>query len=65
MIQPSELIFNAEENLLKFLIENSELMDFHLATLAFKEIKRTSQGMEFHNFFGLIGGYKPVYFLLK
>lgn len=63
--QRSKSIFTNEEDLLIYLSEKSELMDFNSAKFAIREIKMDSQEMMFLNPFKYIGGYKPVYFLLK
>jgi len=59
----SKFVFSDKEDLLAYLIERTVLMDFNAAMLSFRDIKSTS-GI-FHSYFGIVGGYKPVYFLLK
>jgi hypothetical protein len=59
----SEFTFANEEDLLTYLTERSASMDFDSAISSFREIKRCSEGA--WEFFRYMGGYKPVYFLLK
>ncbi len=63
--QISRSIIMNEEDLLTYLSEKSELMDFNSVKFAIREIKMESQEMSSTNFFGSVGGYKPIYFLLK
>lgn len=65
MNQMSKFVFSNEEDLLIYLSEKSESMDFDTAMLSFRDIKRTSSGWGLYNYFALMGVYKPVYFLLK
>ena len=64
MNQISKFIFTNEEDLLIYLSERSELMDFTHAISSFRKIKMDSDGIGFY-YFRFMGGYKPVYFLLK
>ena len=57
-------IFPSEEILLNYMSEHSILMDFKNAIKSFKETRRILRETGFYRYFG-IGGYKPVYFLLK
>lgn len=63
--QISKFVFQSEKDLLIYLNERSEPMNFGAAMLSFTEIKRASRELDYHSYFGLMGGYKPVYFLLK
>jgi hypothetical protein len=63
--QISKFIFANEEDLLTYLSEKSELIDFNSAILSFREIKRASVGAGSYSYFRFMGFYKPVYFLLK
>ena len=63
--QVSSYIFQNKEDLLDYLIENSESMNIDNAILSVRDIKRASWESGFRGFLGLMSGYKPVYFLLK
>jgi len=65
MNQISKFIFTNEEDLLTYLSEKSELIDFTHAISSFRKIKMDSEGTGFYYPFRFMGGYKPVYFLLK
>lgn len=60
MNQISEFIFTNEKDLLTYLSEKSASIDFNSAMLSFREIKMDSGSP-----FRFMGGYKPVYFLLR
>ena len=60
----SRFIFANEEDLLTYLGEKSKSIDFNSAISSFREIRIASGGMGFY-YFRFMGGYKPVYFLLK
>jgi len=59
----SKYIFLDKEELLSYLVERTESMDFDTAMQSFRQIRGASQGTAF--FYRYFGGYKPVYFLLK
>jgi hypothetical protein len=61
----SPFSFSNEEDLLIYLSENSESTGFDTAIRSFRDIKEVSTKRGFHSYFGLAGGYKPVYFLLQ
>jgi len=63
--QMSRFLFSNEEELLTYLDERAEPKDLDTAMLSFITIKRASRRLESHSYFMLMGGYKPVYFLLK
>ena len=65
MNQISKFTFTNEEDLLTYLSEKSELIDFTHAISSFRKIKMDSEGTGFYYPFRFMGGYKPVYFLLK
>jgi len=61
----SGFTFANEEDLLTYLGEKSKSIDFNSAISSFREIKMDSGGTGFYYPFRFMGGYKPVYFLLK
>lgn len=63
--QMSKFLFSNDEALLSYLTERAKLMDFDIALSAFGNIKLSSRDLEFFSFFKSMGGYRPVYFLLK
>lgn len=63
--QVSSYIFQNREDLLVYLMERTISMNLDDAMLSFRDIKRASWESEFRGYFGLMSGYKPVYFLLK
>ena len=65
MNQTSKSTFSNEEDLLTYLSEKSELLNFTQAISYFRKIKMDGEGTGFNYPFRFIGGYKPVYLLIK
>ena len=61
----NENIFASEADLINYAVGNSSFLSLPDALEAFKAIKMKSRGLEFYNPMAFMGGYKPVYFLMK
>ncbi len=60
-----ECAFQSEEDILTYIDDIAETTDLITALEAIKTIKMQSKGIEFYYSMAFMGGYKPVYFLLK
>lgn len=60
-----EHIFASDEDLINYANDNCNLLSLPEALEAFKEIKMKSMGLGFYHPMAFMGGYKPVYFLMK
>lgn len=58
-------IFNTNKDLINYTIENCNFLSLPEALEAFKDIKMKSKQLEFFHPMVFMGGYKPVYFLMK
>ena len=61
----SEYTFHTDEDLLTYIDNKAEIINLTTAFDAIKKIKMKRKGMEFYYPIAFMGGYKPVYFLLK
>ena len=61
----SKMVFQKENEILKYIIKNANLFDVDAAIEAFRKIKMDSMNLEYYSSFAFWGGYKPIYFLLK
>ena len=60
-----EHVFDTDENLINYSIANCSFLSLPEALEAFKDIKMKSTKLEFFHPMSFMGGYKPVYFLMK
>ncbi|MDH3973337.1 MAG: hypothetical protein OEV42_03565 [Deltaproteobacteria bacterium] len=58
-------IFASEEDLLNYIVGNCNLLSLPDALEAFKGVKMKSRGLGYYHPMAFMGGYKPVYFLMK
>ena len=61
----SEMVFQKENEILKYINKNASLFDVDAAIEAFRKIKMDSINLKYYSSFAFWGGYKPIYFLLK
>lgn len=61
----SRMVFQKENEILKYTKENAYLFNVTTAMEAFRKIKMDSVNLEYYSSFAFWGGYKPIYFLLK
>lgn len=61
----SKMVFQEENEILKYIIKNANLFDIDAAMEAFRKIKMDSMNLGYYSSFAFLGGYKPIYFLLK
>lgn len=61
----SQRIFQNENEILRYFTSNTKLLDIDEALEAFRKIKMDSINFDFYSSFAYMGGYKPIYFLLK
>lgn len=59
------MIFKKESEIIEYFNANSKVFNFETAMDAFRKIKIDSMNLNFNSFFAFLGGYKPIYFLLK
>jgi hypothetical protein len=64
-IEESCCLFVNKEELLAYYLEHSLFMRLEDAIMAFREIKYAYWGNQYRGYFGIMSGYKPVYFLMK
>ena len=60
-----ECAFQTDEDILTYIDNTAETTDLRTALDAIKTIKMQSKGIELYYPMAFMGGYKPVYFLLK
>ncbi|WP_192350362.1 hypothetical protein [Algoriphagus sp. Y33] len=67
--QPNEPIskrtFKSESEIIQLIKETAITFDITKAINAFGKIKMDSMNLDFYSSFAYMGGYKPIYFLLK
>lgn len=64
-IELSKKVFQKENEILNYINENTKSFEINEALEAFRKIKMDSINMGFYSSFAFMGGYKPIYFLLK
>ncbi|MGR3292774.1 MAG: hypothetical protein ACUZ9M_02000 [Candidatus Scalindua sp.] len=60
-----EHVFNTNEDLINYTIDNCNFLSLPEALKAFKDIKMKGNGSKYNHPIAFMGGYKPVYFLMK
>lgn len=65
IIKFSDYVFQSQKNILDYIDNIAKTIDLAGALEAIRTIKMQSKGMEFYYPMAFMGGYKPVYFLLK
>ena len=63
--QFSEYTFESDKDLINYIDKRVELIDLNTALHSIRTIKMKSKGLKFYSPMVFMGGYKPVYFLLK
>lgn len=61
----SKKVFKQENEMLDYFNENTKELEINEALEAFRKIKMDSLNLNFYSSFAFMGGYKPIYFLLK
>jgi hypothetical protein len=61
----SEFVFHSDRDLLDYVEMKSKAIDINTALDAFKSIKMHSSGYGNYYHMAFMGGYKPVYFLMR
>ncbi len=61
----SKKIFKKEDEILKYFNKNAKVLEINETLEAFRKIKMDSINLNFYSSFAYMGGYKPIYFLLK
>jgi hypothetical protein len=61
----SKKVFKSDIEILKLISKKAKTFDMNGAMEAFKKIKMDSMDLNFYSSFAYMGGYKPIYFLLK
>lgn len=61
----SKKIFQKENTILNYIEDHAKSFEINEAMNAFRKIKMDSMNMGGHSSFAFMGGYKPIYFLLK
>lgn len=61
----NEHIFDTNKDLINYTIDNCSFLSLPEALDAFKDIKMKSSGLKYFHPMVFMGGYKPVYFLMK
>lgn len=67
--QPEEpvakITFKSEDEIIQLIKKTAKTFDITKAISAFGKIKMDSMNLDFYSSFAYMGGYKPIYFLLK
>ncbi|MFC1724259.1 hypothetical protein ACFL4T_01440 [candidate division KSB1 bacterium] len=58
-------LFQTNEDLITYIDKTSKVINLGIAFDAIKKINMQRKGVSFYNIMSFMGGYKPVYFLLK
>jgi len=61
----SKITFKSEDDMINFLKKTAKTFNMVEAIKAFGKIKMDSMNLDFYSSFAYMGGYKPIYFLLK
>ncbi len=64
-VELSKKVFQKENEILKFTNDNAKSVEINEALEAFRKIKMDSINLDGYSSFAFMGGYKPIYFLLK
>ena len=64
-VELSKKVFQQENEILNYFNENAKLLEINETLEAFRKIKMDSINLNFYSSFAYMGGYKPIYFLLK
>jgi hypothetical protein len=61
----SKKVFQKDNEILDYISMHAKMFEINDALEAFRRIKMESINLDFYSSFAFMGGYKPIYFLLK